>query len=78
MDGWGPLNGVRIIDFSWVVAGPQAMRTLADFGAQVIKVEYASRADPMRFYDRSHGLPANSLEAAACSTTLTATSSAWP
>ncbi len=33
------LNNIRILDFSWVLAGPYATRTLADFGAEVIKVQ---------------------------------------
>jgi benzylsuccinate CoA-transferase BbsF subunit len=34
----GVLQDIRILDFSWVLAGPYATRLLADFGAEVIKV----------------------------------------
>jgi crotonobetainyl-CoA:carnitine CoA-transferase CaiB-like acyl-CoA transferase len=33
------LHNIRILDFSWVLAGPYATRLLADFGAEVIKVQ---------------------------------------
>lgn len=39
MSSEGILQKIRILDFSWVLAGPYATRLLADFGAEVIKIQ---------------------------------------
>ena len=43
------LEGVRVLDLTWVVAGPTATRMLAAWGAEVLKVEWPGRPDPIRF-----------------------------
>lgn len=43
-----PLEGIRVCDLTWVIAGPQATRVLADFGAEVIRVEHGQSADSIR------------------------------
>ena len=43
-----PLSGIRVIDFGWVAVGPVLSSLLAEFGAEVIKVESSKRLDYCR------------------------------
>ena len=44
----GPLDGVRVIDMSRLVSGNMVSLQLADFGAEVIKIEDPKKGDPLR------------------------------
>lgn len=46
--GKQPLSEIRICDFSWFAAAPIATKTLADMGAQVIKMEWSAHPDLIR------------------------------
>lgn len=43
-----PFDGIKVLDFSWVGVGPITTKHLADFGADVIRVESVSRPDTLR------------------------------
>ena len=47
-----PLDGVRVLDLSNLMAAPMAAMYLADFGADVIKVEHPERGDELRDWGR--------------------------
>ncbi|MFC1904287.1 CaiB/BaiF CoA transferase family protein [Chloroflexota bacterium] len=53
MNGRAILEDIRILDFTWVLVGPYATRILADFGAEVIKVQPLMPEAPDRF-DRGY------------------------
>jgi crotonobetainyl-CoA:carnitine CoA-transferase CaiB-like acyl-CoA transferase len=50
----GPLAGVRVIEFGGLLAGPYAASVLAQFGAEVIKVESPGEGDPLRKWRKLH------------------------
>ena len=44
----GPLAGLKVVELGQLIAGPFAAKTLADFGADVVKVEPPRTGDPLR------------------------------
>jgi crotonobetainyl-CoA:carnitine CoA-transferase CaiB-like acyl-CoA transferase len=44
----GPLAGVKVIEMGTLIAGPFGARLLAEFGAEVIKIEPPKKGDPIR------------------------------
>lgn len=49
-----PLDTIRILDFTWVLAGPYGTRLLADFGAEVVKVQPVTTPDAADAFDRGY------------------------
>ncbi|MBT5774392.1 MAG: CoA transferase [Dehalococcoidia bacterium] len=43
-----PLEGIRVVDFFWMLAGPLTSRVLANYGADILKIESESRPDTIR------------------------------
>ncbi|MGD9751073.1 MAG: CoA transferase [Acidimicrobiia bacterium] len=61
----GALDGLKVVDLTWSVAGPAMNRTLADHGATVVKVESVRRLDAARtfipFWDNEAGIERSAL-----------------
>ncbi|MEY3865294.1 MAG: hypothetical protein RL234_785 [Pseudomonadota bacterium] len=48
------LSGIRVLELGQLIAGPFAAKTLADFGAEIIKVESPQEGDPLRKWRMIH------------------------
>jgi crotonobetainyl-CoA:carnitine CoA-transferase CaiB-like acyl-CoA transferase len=55
------LTGLRVIDAATYIAAPSAAAILADFGADVIKIERPPHGDPFRYLHLSAGMPASDV-----------------
>src|SRR5258708_22120023 len=54
MEGMGPLADIKVIELGRLIAAPYCARLLAEFGAEVIKIERAGEGDPLRKWRRLH------------------------
>ena len=50
----GPLSGIRVVELGTLIAAPFAARLLAEFGAEVIKIEQPGSGDPLRRWRKLH------------------------
>jgi crotonobetainyl-CoA:carnitine CoA-transferase CaiB-like acyl-CoA transferase len=50
-----PLSGLKVLDLTWVAAGPTVSRVLADYGATVVHVESSRRIETARRVGPNHG-----------------------
>lgn len=50
----GPLAGIRVLEIGTLIAAPFAARMLAEFGAEVIKIEAPNDGDPLRKWRKLH------------------------
>jgi crotonobetainyl-CoA:carnitine CoA-transferase CaiB-like acyl-CoA transferase len=67
-----PLEGVKILDLFWVLAGPGATRMLADYGASVVHVESMRHIDTLRViqpfrFGQPHAETSSAFQSANCS-----------
>ena len=56
-DPYRALEGIRVVDFGWVLAAPIGTRILASFGAEVIRVESSTKPDSIRSNPGPDGKP---------------------
>jgi formyl-CoA transferase len=54
MDKRGPLVGLKVLEMGTLIAGPYCARLLAEFGAEVVKVETPGEGDPLRKWRKLH------------------------
>ena len=52
-----PFDGLKVLDLTWVIAGPASVRYLSDHGATVVKVESELRPDGLRLLGPIKGEP---------------------
>lgn len=52
---FGPLAGVKVLELGSLIAGPFCSRILAEFGAEVIKIEAPGEGDPLRRWRKMYG-----------------------
>ncbi|WLH80715.1 MULTISPECIES: CaiB/BaiF CoA transferase family protein [unclassified Pseudomonas] len=50
----GPLSGIKVIEIGTLIAAPFAARLMAEFGAEVIKIEAIGQGDPLRKWRKLH------------------------
>ena len=50
----GPLSNLKVVELGTLIAGPYCARLLAEFGAEVIKIETPGEGDPLRKWRRLH------------------------
>ena len=50
----GPLAGLKVLEMGTLIAGPYCARLLAEFGAEVVKVETPGEGDPLRKWRKLH------------------------